>query len=76
MAVHTPLRLWTEGNTLRFAYLQTGWLKEQAGRQLPTVAATDRTVITAPGEAVRAFLVKVGSDSKAGDEPELLHRVQ
>jgi hypothetical protein len=76
IAVHTPVRVWTEGGTLRFAFLQSDWLKEQAGRQLPTVPVKDRTLIAAPSEAVGNFLAKIGADPKACDEPEVLRRVQ
>jgi hypothetical protein len=76
IVVHTPVRVWTEGNTLRFAFLQSDWLKEQAAKQLPTVPANDRTLIIGPGEAVGRFLAKAGADPRAGDEPEVLHRVQ
>jgi len=76
IAVHTPVRVWMEGNTLRFAFLQSDWLKEQAGKQLPTAPAKDRTLITGSGEAVKSFLAKAGADPQAGDDPEVLHRVQ
>ena len=65
-----------ESGTLRFTFLQSDWLKEQAGKQLPTALTKDRTLITAPGGAVGSFLAKIGADPKAGDEPEVLHRVQ
>ena len=76
MPVHGAARVWLEDNTLRLALLHTNWLKEQAGRQLPTVSASDRLVITAPGEAVRGFLAKAGADLEAADELGVLHRVQ
>jgi hypothetical protein len=76
LAVHTPVRVWTEGSTLRMAFLQSDWLKEQAGQQLPTVPTKDRTLITAPSEAVRNFLIKTGGDPKACDKPEVLRRLQ
>jgi hypothetical protein len=74
--VHTAVRVWTGDNTLRIAFLQSDWLKEQAKHQLPFVPAADRTLLTAPGDAVRAFLAKAGADPKASDEPGVLHRVQ
>lgn len=75
IAVHTPMRVWTEGITLRMAFLDSDWLKEEAGRQLPTAPVEkDRTLITAPGEAVGQFFAKTGADPKAYDEPETLHR--
>ena len=76
IAVHTPVRVWIQDNTLRIAFLETDWLKEQAGRQRPTAPTKDRVLITAPGEAVRIFFTKVAADPKASDEPEVLHRVQ
>jgi hypothetical protein len=74
--VHTPLRVWTEGGTLRIAFLQSDWLKEQAGRQIPTAATKNRLVMTAPGEIVGKFLVKMGADPKACEEPDVLRRLQ
>jgi hypothetical protein len=76
IAVHTPLRVWIEDNTLRIAFLQTDWTKEQASRQLAATPTKDRSVITASGEAVRSFFAKIAADPKASDEPEVLHRVQ
>ncbi|HLK63809.1 MAG TPA: hypothetical protein VKU19_10250 [Bryobacteraceae bacterium] len=76
LAVHTGMRVWTDGDTLRFAILQTDWLKEQALRQLSTAPISDRMLITSPGDAVGAFLAKAASDAKATDEAEVLHRVQ
>jgi hypothetical protein len=76
IAVHTPVRVWIDGNTLRTALLHTDWLKERASKQLPTVPAKDRTLITGSGDAVRAFLAKAASDPKASDEPDEFHRVQ
>jgi hypothetical protein len=76
IAVHTPLRVWTEGSTLRIAFLQSDWLEAQARQELPTVRTEERTLITAPSEAVRNFLTKIGADPKACGEPDVLHRVQ
>jgi hypothetical protein len=76
LAVHNPARVWTEGGTLRIAYLDSEWIKEQATRQLPTAPTKDRQLITAPGEAVAAFFTKYGADSKAYGKPETLYRVQ
>ncbi len=74
--VHMALRVWPEGSTLRFAFLQTDWLKDQAARSLSTAPAADRTLITAPGDAVRNFLLKVAADPRAWDKPEVLYRSQ
>ncbi len=76
IAVHTPVRVWSEGSTLRITFLDSDWLKEQAGRQLPTAPAEHSTLITAPSEAVGQFFAKTGADPKAYDEPDTLHRAQ
>jgi hypothetical protein len=76
LAVHTPVRVWIEGSTIRIALLQSDWFKQQASQQLPTAATKDRTLITAPTEAVRNFLVKTGADPKAFEETEVLRRLQ
>jgi hypothetical protein len=76
IAVHTPMRVWTEGSTLRMALLDSDWLKEQSGKQLPTSPVNDRILITAPSEAVGNFLAKIGADTKAYGETEVLRRLQ
>lgn len=70
------MRVWIDGNTLRVAVLESDWLKDQAREQLATVPADDRTLITAPGKAVRDFLVSAAADPEACDETEVFTRVQ
>jgi len=76
LPVHTLVRVWPGGNSLRFAFLDSGWLREQAAKQLATAQTGDRTLITAPGEAVRSFLLKSGADEKAYGKAEVVERVQ
>jgi hypothetical protein len=76
LGLHTPIRVWIEGNTLRVAFLESDWLRQKASEQVPTVPINDRTLITAPSEAVRDFLVEAGADPKAWGEPEVLTRHQ
>ena len=76
IAVHTPIRVWTEGSTLRMALLDSDWIKEQSCKQLPTSPANDRILITAPSDAVGNFLAKIGADTKAYGETEVLRRLQ
>ena len=76
LAIHVPVRLWTEGDTLRIAVLESDWIVEQAGKQLAIAPADKRTLITAPGEAVRMFLTKVGADPKAYNEQGILRRLK
>jgi len=75
LPVHTLVRVWSGGNSLKFAFLDSDWLRLQAAKQLATSPNGDRTLITAPGDAVRSFLLKYGVDEKAHGEPEALERV-
>jgi uncharacterized protein YceK len=74
LRVHTPLRVWIDGATLRFATLDSAWLKENAGTQLAIQNIGDRTLITAPGDAVLRFLVTYGAAENAYRKPAELHR--
>jgi hypothetical protein len=76
LAIHVPVRLWTEGDTLRVAVLESDWIVEQAGKQLATAPADKRTLITAPGESVRIFLTRAGADPRAYDDPGVLRRLR
>jgi len=76
LPVHSVLRVWPTGNSLRLAFLDTGWLKQQTARQLPTTTTDGRLLITAPAEAVRAFLIQFGADERAYSEPGILQRLQ
>lgn len=76
LSVHTPLRVWTEGSTVRVAFPQTSWLKEQALGNLTVAQTKDRTLMTAESDAISAFLVKSVADPRAYEEAEAFHRVQ
>ena len=74
IAVHTPLRVWIEGATLRIAYLDSKWLREQADGRLGMQKVDGRPVITSPGEEVTRFLLAFGADDRAYGTPEVLTR--
>ena len=73
---HFPMRIWLQGDTLRIAFLDSDWIKERAVQRLGAQATENRTLITVPSDAARAFLLKYGTDDRAPGEPEALHRVQ
>jgi hypothetical protein len=75
LAVHTPVRVWVEGNTLKFAWLDSSWLKEKARKQLAVEDVGDRALITAPGDKVLAFLLTYGAAGDAYGTPEEWHRL-
>jgi hypothetical protein len=76
LAVHTPLRVWVEDATLRFATLDTAWLKENAHKQIAIENTGDRALITAPGDAVLRFLTTYGATDNAYEKPVTLQRQQ
>ena len=76
IAAHVPMRVWPEGLTLRLSFLDSDWLKQQARQQLAVQTTKDRTLITAPSDAVRTFLMKYGVDAKAYSEPQVLNKAQ
>ena len=69
------MRVWPKTSTLEMAFLDTDWLKKQAVEKLATQVIDSRTVIIAPGEAVRNFLMTNGADDRAYEKKELLRRV-
>lgn len=73
---HTPMRVWPEGSTLRMAFLDSDWLKQQATQQLAVQVTADRTVIVAPSDAVRSFLTKYGADARAYGEQQVLQKAE
>lgn len=72
--VHVAVRIWPEGSSLRWTFLDSQWLREQAG-SLAKRPVGDRTMLMAPGDAVRELVMKYGADAGAyqGD-PETLTR--
>ena len=77
LRVHGIARVWPEASRLRIALLDADWLtKEPSAQQLPMQLAGDSTVLTAPGDAIRGFLLKHGLDDKAYGKTVVLDRVQ
>ena len=66
VAVHTPVRVWFEGATLKIAFLHSQWMKDHA--------AAERMLITSPDEAVTHFLMTYGSDDRAYKDTGVLTR--
>src|ERR1044071_4341202 len=70
LAVHHLARVWRDGNTLRWAFLDSTWMKEQASRELAARPEGDSILVTAPHEDVRAFVRKAAADERAFQSPE------
>lgn len=74
--VHAIVRIWQEGSVMRWTFLDSQWLRDQAAQQLATQPSDKRTLVTATTEAFRAFVLKYAGDDRAyqGD-PMILSRV-
>ena len=75
VAGHSFARVWVTGNTLRWAFLDSDWLKEQLAA-LPSYTTDDRTLLLATGPAVRASLEKVAADERAPSTEVIWQRMQ
>ena|ERR1700694_5375476 len=62
VAGHVPVRVWIEGSQLRWAYLDSEWLREQASRQLAGRSIEKRMLLVAPAHD---FLMKYAADERA-----------
>ena len=71
---HLLVRVWTGDKTLRWAFLDSDWLKEQAAKQLPVQALEKRTLATASSEAMHAFLLKNAGDDRAHGKIAVLEK--
>jgi hypothetical protein len=72
---HAFARVWVEGSTFRWAFLDSEWLKEQL-KAYPTYAAGDRTLLLVAGPALRAFIEKAGADERAVSTQVTWQRMQ
>ncbi|HLJ47527.1 MAG TPA: hypothetical protein VKU01_16040 [Bryobacteraceae bacterium] len=73
---HTPLRVWIDGATLKFAFLDSDWLRQQVAQELTAQTIDGRVVLTAPNVSARAFLAKHGADTRAYGEIATLQKQQ
>jgi hypothetical protein len=76
IAAHTPIRVWIDGATMRFAMLDSAWLKENAHKQLAVEDVGERALITAPPDAVLRFLTTYGTMDAAYEKATTLHKQQ
>jgi hypothetical protein len=73
--VHMVVRIWPDAGTMKWAYLDSDWLRQQAKQSLATQPSGDRTLITTPGDPVVQFLNQYGADSRAYGKQNLFVRV-
>ena len=77
---HLWVRVWPEESVLRWAYLDSAWLKEKARQHLTTQvlgeAFTKRMLLAAPEADVRSFLLRHAADRRAFGDIRVMQRVQ
>jgi hypothetical protein len=72
---HAVLRLWINAGSLRWAFLDSDWLKQQAAA-LATHSGDSKMQLFAPTAAVRAFITANGANDKAYGKVVTWQRVQ
>jgi len=72
--VHMMARVWVEGSTLRWIFLDSKWLRQQAA-ELAGQPSGNRTLLTSPEAAARAFAWKYAGDARAYEgDPSVMTR--
>jgi len=69
---HALVRILASSESLRWAFLDSDWLRQQAARELPNRARDNhKMLLTAPAATLRDFLAKYAADDRAhGDIAE------
>jgi hypothetical protein len=65
LPMHTPVRIWVDEHTLRFAWLDSKWLRDNVRKQLAFQETGERLLVTSPGDAFMKFLLLNGGDDRA-----------
>ena len=73
--VHMLVRLWLTDNTLRWTFLDSDWIRDQARRGLEAQDVDGRTLITLEGDKLFQFLKSFGPDDHAYSDAAELVRV-
>jgi hypothetical protein len=76
MPVHMLVRAWPEGNSLKWTFVDSDWMKEQVALRVSVHSQDKRRVITASGDEWRQAIRKLAVDDKASKDGETLTRVQ
>ncbi|MGB9457415.1 MAG: hypothetical protein WCB12_15315 [Bryobacteraceae bacterium] len=74
---HTLIRIWATSGSLRWTYLDSEWLRQQAVQELPNRPGdNNKMLLTAAAAPLRAFLAKYAADDKAHGDIEDWQRLQ
>ncbi|HKE26313.1 MAG TPA: hypothetical protein VKB88_28360 [Bryobacteraceae bacterium] len=74
---HALIRVLSSGATLRWAYLDSGWLRQHAAQELANRSRSDgKLLLTAPAVPLTAFLTNYAADERAHGDVEEWQRMQ
>ena len=74
---HTLIRILASGESLRWTFLDSEWLRQQAAQELPSRARDgNKILLTAPAASLRDFLGKYATDDRAHGDVEEWRRLQ
>lgn len=74
ISVHTAVRIWVGEHTLKFAWLDSEWLRAEARKQLATQEFDNRSLVTAPADSVARFVLLHADDDRAYKETDTFTR--
>ncbi len=75
LAAHMWARVRPGDKELRWAWLDSDWLRQMARAKLATQEPRDRMVVTSPVDAVRAFLTAYGGNDRAQSDSTIWKRL-
>jgi hypothetical protein len=74
---HALIRILASSGSLRWTFLDSEWLRQQAAHELPNRARdSGKMLLTAPGGSLRDFLAKYAADDRAHGDVEEWQRPQ
>ncbi len=76
LAIHVPVRVWIEGAQLRFAFLDSDWIRSLAASRMAARVTEDRTLVLADSARVKTFLGEAGCDSRAYKDVQTVMKAQ
>ncbi len=73
---HAIARIWVEGNTFRWCFVDSDWFKQQVSALPLSQRPNDKTLVLSPGRAVMEALTKYGGDERAHGQVATWTRMQ
>ena len=73
---HVFLRIRPVNDGLKVQFVDSKWIREQVTSSLASFTQDNHPVLTAPASQIEAFLLNVGFDERALDDPILFRRLK